>query len=264
MSCLRHTLTVAEVARRGPTTIGRTELVVGAYPLRPGFWFPAHTHAHPQILWTPRGVLAVADADERWVLPPTRALWMPSGVVHRTGSSRGALLHSVYLHVEHAPAGGARPVLLCVRPLLAELIRHLSQAGLRTDHRARAELVLLDLLEPLPAGPLRVRMPADPRAASVADALRTQPDDRRSLAALARFAGTSPRTLSRLFVAETGLSFDRWRTATRVSAALPLLADGQPVGQVAHLVGYATASAFLAAFRRTVGTTPGRYLTRLD
>jgi AraC-like DNA-binding protein len=67
-----------------------------------------------------------------------------------------------------------------------------------------------------------------------------------------------------LFVAETGLSFDRWRTATRVSAALPLLADGQPVGQVAHLVGYATASAFLAAFRRTVGTTPGRYLTRLD
>ena len=47
-----------------------------------------------------------------------------------------------------------------------------------------------------------------------------------------------------------------------MSSALPLLADGRPVGQVAHLVGYASASAFLAAFRRTVGTTPGGYLGR--
>lgn len=30
--------------------------------------------------------------------------------------------------------------------------------------------------------------------------------------------------------------------------------------RVAHTVGYATPSAFLAAFRRTVGTSPGRCL----
>lgn len=35
---------------------------------------------------------------------------------------------------------------------------------------------------------------------------------------------------------------------------------GLPVSRVAHAVGYATPSAFLAAFRRTVGTSPGRYL----
>ncbi|MGW1741152.1 helix-turn-helix domain-containing protein [Nocardia sp. NPDC001965] len=43
-------------------------------------------------------------------------------------------------------------------------------------------------------------------------------------------------------------------------AALPLLAEGRTVSQAAHAVGYTTASAFLAAFRRTVGTSPGRYL----
>ncbi|URM96605.1 hypothetical protein LUW76_20970 [Actinomadura madurae] len=32
------------------------------------------------------------------------------------------------------------------------------------------------------------------------------------------------------------------------------------LSQAAHAVGYATPSAFLAAFRRTVGTTPRRYL----
>jgi AraC-like DNA-binding protein len=43
-------------------------------------------------------------------------------------------------------------------------------------------------------------------------------------------------------------------------AAVALLAEGQPVSRVAHAVGYGTASAFLAAFRRTVGTTPRGYL----
>jgi AraC-like DNA-binding protein len=75
-------------------------------------------------------------------------------------------------------------------------------------------------------------------------------------------AGASRRTLTRLFVRDTGMSFDHWRTQVRRCAALPLLAEGQPVSRVAHSVGYATASAFLAAFRRTVGTTPKRYLLR--
>jgi AraC-like DNA-binding protein len=68
--------------------------------------------------------------------------------------------------------------------------------------------------------------------------------------------------MTRLFVHDTGMSFDRWRIHVRLRAALPLLAEGQPVSRVARLVGYATPSAFLAAFRRTVGTSPSRYLGR--
>jgi AraC-like DNA-binding protein len=87
------------------------------------------------------------------------------------------------------------------------------------------------------------------------------PPDPRSLDAHARAVGASRRTLTRLFVQDTGMSFDRWRTHLRLRATLPLLAEGQPVYRVAHTVGYATASAFLAAFRRTVGTSPSRYLS---
>jgi AraC-like DNA-binding protein len=79
-------------------------------------------------------------------------------------------------------------------------------------------------------------------------------------AAEARAAGVSRRTMTRLFDNDVGMSFDRWRTHVRLRAALPMLAEGQPVSRVAHAVGYATPSAFLAAFRRTVGTSPSRYL----
>jgi AraC-like DNA-binding protein/quercetin dioxygenase-like cupin family protein len=241
--------------------LGPTAMVVGNWAMAAGFWFVAHSHAQPQILWPARGVLGVAVGDDQWVLPPTRALWMPRDVVHRTGANRTAVVHGIFLDDARCPVDWDRPTVLAVGPLLAELFAHLSRDDLAEPARARAEAVLLDLLEPLPSAPLTVRMPADPRAARVAEALRDHPADQRGLAAFARAADTSERTLSRLFVSGTGSSFDRWRTGIRMWAALPMLADGEPVSRVAHAVGYATPSAFLAAFRRTVGTTPTGYLS---
>ncbi|WP_245592637.1 helix-turn-helix transcriptional regulator [Actinomadura rifamycini] len=134
------------------------------------------------------------------------------------------------------------------------------QPDLAEGARLRAEAVVLDLLRPLPATPIDVPVPSNERVRAVADALLADPADRRSLDAHARAVGVSRRTLTRLFMQDTGMSFDRWRTHVRLRAALPILAEGHPVSHAAHLVGYATPSAFLAAFRRTVGTSPKRYL----
>lgn len=121
--------------------------------------------------------------------------------------------------------------------------------------------MLLDQLRPVPFTTVAVPMPRDPRALDVACALVENPADDATVAEWARRAGTSARTLARLFAAETGLSFARWRTHVRVRAALPLLADGTPVATVARRVGYVTPSAFVAVFRAIVGVTPGAYFT---
>ncbi|HEY3503784.1 MAG TPA: helix-turn-helix domain-containing protein [Actinocatenispora sp.] len=65
-----------------------------------------------------------------------------------------------------------------------------------------------------------------------------------------------------LLRARTGLSFTDWRTRVRLSAALEHMAAGRSVAQVARRVGYATPSAFVAAFRRQTGRTPGDYFAR--
>jgi AraC-like DNA-binding protein len=70
----------------------------------------------------------------------------------------------------------------------------------------------------------------------------------------------SVRTLSRLFRAETGLNFATWRTRVRVRAAIPILAAGTSVNATARAVGYRKSSAFIAAFHRVTGHTPGTYL----
>jgi AraC-like DNA-binding protein len=245
----------------GAVPPGVGAIVVDHFPLSSGQWIGSHSHPQHQLAWTRRGVLGVAVDEAHWVLPPTRALWLPAGVVHRTGATRDAVLCSLYLEPDRCALDWPAPTPVAVDGLLAQLIGYLGRANLRDDARLRAEAVVLDLLHPLPSTPLEVPYPADERVRAVADVLLADPADGRGLDAHARAGGVSRRTLTRLFARDTGMSFDRWRTHVRMRAALPLLAEGRPVSYAAHAVGYATPSAFLAAFRRTVGTTPKQYLT---
>ena len=118
---------------------------------------------------------------------------------------------------------------------------------------------ILDQLATLPVEPLQLPMPADPRARRAAEELRADPGGRRALARVSRLAGASQRTLERLFLEETAMTLGRWRRRMRLVEALRLLAAGEPVTRVALDVGYATPSAFIEAFRRELGRTPGRY-----
>ncbi|SFB56787.1 AraC-type DNA-binding protein [Amycolatopsis marina] len=245
----------------GAVPSGVGTIVVGNFPLSSGQWIPEHSHPqHHQLAWTRRGVLGVAVDDTYWVLPPTRALWLPAGIVHRTGATRDAVLRSLYLEQDRCDLNWREPTAVGVDGLLAQLIDHLNREDLADDARLRAEAVVLDLLHPLPIMPIDVPQPVDERVCAVADALLADPADPRNLEAHARAIGVSRRTLTRLFVHDTGMSFDRWRTHMRLRAALPLLAEGQSVSRAARTVGYATPSAFLAAFRRVVGTSPKHYL----
>ena len=55
------------------------------------------------------------------------------------------------------------------------------------------------------------------------------------------------------------MTFGQWRRHARFLDALRLLAEGRAVKAVARDAGYRSASAFVAAFSETFGTTPGRY-----
>ena len=59
---------------------------------------------------------------------------------------------------------------------------------------------------------------------------------------------------------KTGMSFAAWRQQACLLAALTRLGGGAAVTTVAREPGYASARAFSAAFRRTLGTAPSRYL----
>jgi AraC-like DNA-binding protein len=227
-------------------------VIVATFPMATGVVFDWHTHDDHQLAWAASGVLTVRTDSADWVLPPTRALWIPAGV---------ATMRSLYLRPDRAWARWTGPVPVSVTPLLAELIGYMGTESLGAAQRERAEALLCDLLLPVAMTTIDVGMPSDERAAAVAAALLANPADGRTLAEWGRNVGASGRTLARAFLAGTGMPFGQWRRLARLQAALPQLAAGQAVGIVARHVGYETPSAFVAAFRRETGLTPAAYFS---
>jgi AraC-like DNA-binding protein len=234
-------------------------LMVVTFPMPPGSVFDWHVHPDHQLAWAASGVLTVRTAATAWVLPPTRALWIPAGVRHETLSAGAATMRAVYVRPKECPIDWPDCTPVTASPLLAELIGYLEDPDLSPDLRGHAETMLVDLLRPVMMTTIEVRMPAEERALQVATALAGDPADGRTLAEWGREVGASDRTLARGFTAGTGLPFGRWRALLRLQAAMPALASGQPVGNVARHVGYESVSAFVAAFRRETGLTPASY-----
>ncbi len=234
-------------------------LEVCTFPMPAGTVFDWHTHDDHQLAWASAGVLTVRSQDQAWVLPTTRALWIPAGVRHETLSEGAATMRSAYLHPSMCSVTWSVCTPVVATVLLGELLGYLGRDHLAAESRSHAERVLLDLLEPVETLSFDVRRPVEERARRVADGLALDPADDRTLAEWGSEVGASARTLARSFAADTGLSFGRWRTMLRLHAAMQGLAEEEPVGNVARTVGYESVSAFVAAFRRETGITPAEY-----
>ena len=88
--------------------------------------------------------------------------------------------------------------------------------------------------------------------------------DEIGLGDVARAARTSARTLARRFAEEIGMSWQQVRRRLRMIRAAEALAEDQrPVTEVAMSVGYSSSSAFNAAFRDVIGTTPTAFRASL-
>jgi AraC-like DNA-binding protein len=172
-------------------------------------------------------------------------------------------MQSLYFPALHpAPAlSGDTCRVLSVTPLLRELIlRVVDLVALdgRIDSHTRLLSVLLDEMSAAPLTPLLLPMPADPRAAAIARHVLEDPAAALGLAALARRYGAGRRTAERLFRRETGISFGLWQQKARMLTAVRLLAEGHSVTGAGMDAGYTSVSAFIAAFKRTFGCTPGK------
>lgn len=228
----------------------------------PGYRIPSHAHEWPQLVYAVHGVISVTSGAAQWVVPPMRALWIGAGVEHALHMRGRVEMRTIYFRPDMAPKMGSPCCVIEVAPLLRELIVAIVGKGMLHDSvpgdLARHTL-LVDLLTVNPEKPLVLPMPRDPRAERVAGRVLENPDSADPLARLARGTGASARTLERLFLSETGMTFGRWRQHARFHEAIRLLAEGNSVGTVAMRVGYSGPSAFIAAFRSNFGTTPAEY-----
>ncbi|MBI0328410.1 AraC family transcriptional regulator [Burkholderia plantarii] len=225
----------------------------------------AHRHRRGQLVGALSGLLSVGLETQQWVVPATHAIWVPPHHLHSLRSYGPFSGWSVFVEEAACATLPAAPRAIRANPLLREAARRAatwSGGPLGPDETRIAELILAEITAS-PAQALGLPRPVEARVARIADALAADLSDNRGAEAWARWAGIAPRTLSRRFVAETGLSFAQWRQQARVLRALERLADGTPVTTIALELGYDNVSAFIEMFRRVLGVTPGKYAAGL-
>ncbi len=229
----------------------------------PGHKIDWHSHPRAQLIYGISGVLTVYTEVGVWVIPPERAVWVPAGIRHRVETAGVVRLRSLFVAADAVRGMPADCCVVTVSPLLKALILEAVALLKLYDPQGpdgRLMAVILDQLKSLEPTPLYLPLPANPRLCRVTDALTRDPGNRTGLSAWAEKAGASQRTLARLFVRETGLTFGAWRQQARLLKALEWLAEGRPVTGIALDLGYESPSAFTAMFRRAFGVPPGRYL----
>lgn len=238
-------------------SIDRDVLAIGTdYP--PGCVLPPHRHRRAGVLYGATGSMQVETADGAWTVPPRRAVLIPATVTHAVRMD-GASTRSLYLEPRSVPWFPVRCRVVEVSPLLRELLREAVELPARYALRGRdATLLALTLHEVRRAGPLPLDLPLPPDGALrglCRDFLAAPRVDVRPGEWAARLH-ISERTLHRRFRAETGVSLADWRRRACVLHALPLLAQGRTVADIAADLGYAGPAAFSTMFRHLLQRPP--------
>jgi len=231
--------------------------------LKDGHIIPEHSHPEDQLLFASEGVMTVTTEEGLWVVPPLRAVWIPAETMHSVAMSGRVSMRTLYFLPKLARSFPRKCMVMNVSSLLRELILHACTfAKLRKEDATERRIVeiIVDQLRAVESIPLQLPHPADSRATRVARTLFEDPGDQRSLEKLCADCGASKRTIQRLFLEETKMTFNKWRQQLRLLHAMQRLAAGDKVTSAALEAGYNSTSAFISMFRKQLGTTPTRYL----
>lgn len=241
-----------------------------------------HSHPWAQVAISTTGVIRLTVSDGTFIVPPSRALWIPAGVEHSVAMVEHADLRTLYFYQPPDHCGpqaldGANPYpdshawrqcrVLEVSSMLRALVREMPTTPdggttLTATERVREQhlsALICDELSRAAVVKLGVDMPQDKRLRHLCEAVLADPTRHETLADWAQDTGASPRTVARLFRAELGSTFTQWRQQVILAKAVSLAAGRMPMGQIAAELGY-SASAFSAMVRKSVGQPPGRFL----
>ncbi|GAB3476846.1 AraC family ligand binding domain-containing protein [Marinomonas epiphytica] len=235
------------------------------YDMKAGYEGKRHCHAWFQLMYSANGLLNVELEGQLMVVPPQRAIWLPPNCEHKVTTPQGAQFRSLYFRPEKVASLGQERKAFTVTPLIKELILAIVE---RCDTNLewqesdeRLLLVLLDQLVKQPSKELSLLMPSDHRVLGLVQEIQQNPCNHTGLEQWAERLGVSSRTISRIFLSQTGIGFKEWRQRVRLLHSLSLLEQGVSVTQVAFDVGYQSSSAFSYAFQQFFHQSPKKYYT---
>ena len=241
-----------------------------------------HSHPWAQVAISTTGVIQLTVDRGTYIVPPSRALWIPPGMEHAVTMVEDAEMRTLYFHqprgrcgpaalgertAPHGQAAWRQCRVLEVSDLLRAVVREMPttpddgpppDAATLLRERHLSALLCDELARAAPVK-LGVDLPHDKRLRQLCEAVLADPTRHTTLEAWAQDTGASQRTVARLFRTELGSTFTQWRQQVILAKAVSLAAGRMPVGQIATELG-SSPSAFSAMVRKSGGQPPAPFL----
>lgn len=217
-----------------------------------------HRHPWPQVTFALEGAFRVSTPETSWIVPPSRAIWIPELVEHEVVTLDRLAMRTVRVHRGLLKGKWSACRVVEVSPLMREIVAALADPRLIAKEPREAALLtlLIDELRRSTPLPLSIQLPQDKRLRKLCAQLLADPGSLLTLDQWASRVGASSRTLERLFREDLSSSFVRWRQSVRLAHGIALISQGRSVAEAADALGYASQSAFTAMFRRAFGKAP--------
>ena len=222
-----------------------------------------HWHSRAQFLFAVEETMQVRTPRHAWIVPPSRALWIPARTVHELRMYGVVEMRSLYVKDGAADGMPSSCVVLDVTPLLRELVVRAVALPVRYEEKGDDGLLmrlLMAEIRRLPHCALDLPLPESADLTRLCERILADLSTRRPCEIDASHMRTSTRTLYRRFLRETGITFARWKQQARLLESIRRLAGGSPVTTVAMDLGYESPSAFSTMFRRSLGIAPRAFI----
>ncbi len=237
-----------------------------SFPATPDAPFSMPYH---YLLYAERGALRLAAEGRQWTLPPARAALIAAHSEIRIAIPQEVTACSALFAPDFAAAPADTLSVFEVSPLARELLFSLRGFGETDALDAHAETLFRALaseVQRLARSPSPTALP-QPKSRLLVQAMEIMEADLEqgpSHEALAAQLAVTPRTLSRRFSSEMGMTRRETLKRMRIIRAVEqIAADEDAITTIAMNVGYRSLSAFNSAFRDITGEAPGAFRPRV-
>jgi len=230
---------------------------------------PSHRHKKGQFLYTEGGIVFVKTKEKSYFLPARHYMWIAPGVEHSIHpSSPEVIMRNLYFPIFTTDdAFYFNTSIHPVNDLLLELMLFTTRwTGhiVPSDKTAFTVVDAIKVLLPQISSfslPLALPLAKNKRLKNLVTYLEENMGSELLFNDLAASFGFSPRSLSRLFQKDLGMSFIQYLTALRMLKAMELLLEKSlTVNEVALTVGYNSLPTFSNTFQKMIGIRPSEYV----
>ncbi len=232
-----------------------------------GTWNSLHTHkSEGELVVVTEGIMVIITKQTSYFIQSNHALWIPVDLPHRWYMPIKTIDRS--LHIHSSALQGYEQLkhlhLIEMNSLLRELT--IAMYDLNSKYQTEADkrlgITVLDRICAAKKCSNILPMPQHPKLVELCTELVSCPNRQVTLSDWSKELCVSEKTLTRIFMKETGVNFRTWQNILRMQCAKKDIEAGMQVTEAAFSCGYNSLPSFIASFKKMYGVSPSKLCSK--